>query len=31
MDHVHFDNAKNNQVTEAADDSVNTSANESAF
>ena len=30
MHHVHFDNAKeNNQVTEAADDSVNTSVNES--
>ena len=30
MDHVHFDDTKeNNQVTEAADDSVNTSVNES--
>ena len=30
MDHVHFDNTKgNNQLTEAVDDSVNTSVNES--
>ena len=30
MDHVHLDDTKeNNQVTEAADDSVNTSVNES--
>ena len=30
MDHVHFDDTKeNNQVTEAADDSLNTSVNES--
>ena len=30
MDHVHFDNTKeNNQITEAADDSLNTSVNES--
>ena len=30
MDHVHFDDTKeNNQATEAADDSVNTSVNES--
>ena len=28
MDHVHFDDTKeNNQATEAADDSVNTSVN----
>ena len=30
MDHVHFDDTKrNNQVTEAANDSVNASVNES--
>ena len=30
MDHVHLDDTKgNNQVTEAADDSLNTSVNES--
>ena len=30
MDHVHLDDAKeNNQVTEATDDSLNTSINES--
>ena len=29
MDYVHFDGTKENQVTETADDSVNTSAYES--